>query len=143
MDRTRRRTLALLAALSLALGLPAGMILAHSGSAQPTPAAELPAVAQDRIGGQLAADEDEDAGPPEGTHGAEVSAVARDPEAVAGPNDNHGGAVSEVARGDHGKPDSTGKPDSAGRPDSAGPPESPGASSEHGQAEAHRQNGSH
>src|SRR3990170_6331057 len=100
MDRTRRRTLALLAALSLALGLPAGMILAHSGGAQPTPAAELPAVAQDRIGGQLAADEDEDdltdengddqtdeddqtyevqdedAGPPEGTHGAEVSAVA-------------------------------------------------------------------
>ena len=38
----------------------------------------------------------------QGTHGALVSAVAKDKAAVGGPNDNHGGAVSAVARGTHG-----------------------------------------
>jgi hypothetical protein len=40
---------------------------------------------------------------PTDTHGAAVSAVARDQTAVGGKNDNHGGAVSAVARGSHGQ----------------------------------------
>ncbi|MGI8657777.1 MAG: hypothetical protein ACR2K4_03265 [Candidatus Limnocylindria bacterium] len=47
-------------------------------------------------------DEEEQAGEADsasdGTHGACVSEVARDKDAVGGKNDNHGGAVSEAAR---------------------------------------------
>jgi hypothetical protein len=41
---------------------------------------------------------DADGSAEDGTHGACVSEVARDKDAVGGENDNHGGAVSEAAR---------------------------------------------
>lgn len=50
---------------------------------------------EDEVEGDEASEADPEAA---ASHGACVSAIAKDKEAVGGPNDNHGGAVSEAAR---------------------------------------------
>ena len=70
-------------------------------------------------------------GPPAGTHGLDVSTVAKADDTT--PDTNHGADVSAVARDNHGqataaehKPATAGKPDGAGKPEDPGKPDDPG-----------------
>lgn len=69
--------------------------------------------------------------PAAGSHGLDVSTVAKAPDTT--PDTNHGADVSAVARDNHGqaiaathRPAGAGKPDEAGKPDDAGEPVDPG-----------------
>ncbi|HET7676726.1 MAG TPA: hypothetical protein VFK38_02660 [Candidatus Limnocylindrales bacterium] len=62
----------------------------------------------DELGENEAPEVDNEGNGPEDNHGADVSAVAQDKDAVGGENENHGGAVSEVARDNHGHETSAG-----------------------------------
>lgn len=69
--------------------------------------------------------------PPNDTHGAAVSAVAKGHDTT--PDTNHGADVSAVARDNHGtataaghRPADAGKPDGVGKPDNPGKPTNPG-----------------
>ncbi len=113
----------------LAIGLPAGFVLAATShdvlgvtvstearSTSPTGEAHGDAVStlargthgttdQSSSNDQNGTTNDQNgtANQPTDTHGAAVSAVAKDQTMVGGKNDNHGGAVSAVARGSHGQ----------------------------------------